>query len=150
MTNVLEGIRTNELTFTAISQEAETPSKPSRIPDLARPSLAPTPAPPQRVRPNPFAPQAGNETGISGSKRTLRRSRSFRENQDEPAKAAGQTVFTDYSFAVAHDQLVNVITNVLPFEPYWDTIESVDLSGKGLESVARLKDFLPGLDELKV
>ena len=57
---------------------------------------------------------------------------------------------TDNSFAVAHDHLVKVITDVQPFEPYWDTLEQVDLSGKGLESVARLKDFLPGLDELKL
>jgi hypothetical protein len=89
------------------------------------------------------------------AKRSLRRSRSFRDNDDSQAPVAAgaagsQTFMTECSFAVAHDHLVKVITDVQPFEPYWEALEEVDLSGKGLESVARLKDFLPGLDELKL
>lgn len=144
---------------TALHDKNETPSKPSRLPETSRPALAPTPAPTSRVGPNAYAPADASGSGVFG-KRTLRRSRSFRDNEDSAvharlggeagAAAAGQTFLTEHSFAVAHDQLVKAITDVQPFEPYWDTLEEVDLSGKGLESVARLKDFLPGLDELKL
>lgn len=58
------------------------------------------------------------------------------------------TFLTECSFGVAHDRLVQVITDVQPFEPYWDQLAAVDLSGKNLDSVARLKEFLPRLDSL--
>ncbi|KAG9315536.1 hypothetical protein JVU11DRAFT_3156 [Chiua virens] len=41
-----------------------------------------------------------------------------------------------------------VITDVLPFEPHWEDLISIDLSKKSLDSVARLKEFLPKLDSL--
>lgn len=58
------------------------------------------------------------------------------------------TFLTECSFGVAHDRLVQVITDVQPFEPYWNQLTSIDLSGKKLDSVARLKEFLPRLDSL--
>ena len=65
-------------------------------------------------------------------------------------KAGGRnaTFLTECSFGVAHDRLVQVITDVQPFEPYWDQLAAVDLGGKNLDSVARLKEFLPRLDSL--
>ncbi|KAF9046485.1 hypothetical protein BJ165DRAFT_1472061 [Panaeolus papilionaceus] len=63
------------------------------------------------------------------------------------AKANG-TFLTECSFAVAHDRLVEVITDVQPFEPHWEQLGSIDLSNAKLESVARLKEFLPRLDLL--
>lgn len=51
---------------------------------------------------------------------------------------------------MAHDRLVQVITDVQPFEPYWGSLTSIDLSEKKLDSVARLKEFLPKLDHLKL
>ncbi|KIM43242.1 hypothetical protein M413DRAFT_69231 [Hebeloma cylindrosporum] len=61
---------------------------------------------------------------------------------------ANNTFLTECSFGVAHDRLVEVITDVQPFEPHWDELSSIDLSNAKLESVARLKEFLPRLDAL--
>ncbi|KAI0051077.1 hypothetical protein FA95DRAFT_1580818 [Auriscalpium vulgare] len=58
---------------------------------------------------------------------------------------ANATFLTEASFGVAHDKLVQVITDVQPFEPYWEELTTIDLSGKRIESVARLKEFLPQL-----
>ena len=63
---------------------------------------------------------------------------------------ANATFLTECSFGVAHDRLVEVITDVQPFEPYWDQLASIDLSNAKLESVARLKEFLPRLDILNL
>jgi hypothetical protein len=76
--------------------------------------------------------------------RSFRRTRSHREN----APAGQATFLTDCSFAVTSDLLVKVITDVQPFEPYWETLKEVDLNGKGLEGVGRLKEFLPALEEV--
>lgn len=65
------------------------------------------------------------------------------------SKANG-TFLTECSFAVAHDRLVEVITDIQPFEPYWEDLNSIDLSNAKLESVARLKEFLPKLDALSL
>lgn len=58
------------------------------------------------------------------------------------------TFLTECSFGVAHDKLVQVITDVQPFEPHWEDLSSIDLSKKSLDSVARLEEFLPKLDSL--
>lgn len=58
------------------------------------------------------------------------------------------TFLTECSFGLAHDKLVQVITDVQPFEPYWEELSSIDLSRQSLESVARLKEFMPRLDSL--
>ncbi|KAI0317634.1 hypothetical protein OF83DRAFT_1120218 [Amylostereum chailletii] len=63
---------------------------------------------------------------------------------------ANATFLTEASFGVAHDKLVQVITDVQPFEPYWEDLPAIDLSGKGLDSVARLKEFLPQLRSLSL
>ena len=65
------------------------------------------------------------------------------------SKANG-TFLTECSFAVAHDRLVEVITDIQPFEPHWEDLNSIDLSNAKLESVARLKEFLPRLDALSL
>jgi hypothetical protein len=56
------------------------------------------------------------------------------------------TFLTECSFAVSHDKLVQIITEVQPFEPYWEELTAIDLSKRGATSVARLKEFLPRLD----
>ncbi|KZT12130.1 uncharacterized protein LAESUDRAFT_754633 [Laetiporus sulphureus 93-53] len=64
--------------------------------------------------------------------------------------AAHRTFLTECSFGVAHDRLVQVITDVQPFEPHWENLTSIDLSRVNLDSVARLKEFLPRLDSLSL
>lgn len=63
-------------------------------------------------------------------------------------KQVDATFLTEASFGVAHDVLVQVITDMQPFEPYWEELSSIDLSNKNIESVARLKEFLPQLHTL--
>lgn len=60
------------------------------------------------------------------------------------------TFLTECSFGVAHDKLVQLITDVQPFEPYWETLRSVDLRNRGVDSLARLKEFLPALQEIRL
>ncbi|KAJ3998798.1 hypothetical protein F5050DRAFT_1566398 [Lentinula boryana] len=77
--------------------------------------------------------------------------RAFSRSQRHSQASTGNATFlTECSFGVAHDRLVQVITDVEPFEPHWEELYSIDLSGKNLESVARLKEFLPHLDHLKL
>ncbi|OSD02453.1 hypothetical protein PYCCODRAFT_1367524 [Trametes coccinea BRFM310] len=64
--------------------------------------------------------------------------------------SANATFLTECSFGVAHDRLVQVITDVQPFEPYWEDLSSIDLSHRNLDSAARLKEFLPKLDSLSL
>jgi protein NUD1 len=87
--------------------------------------------------------------------RTRDPSRVFSRSQTHRLTRAGDstananaTFLTECSFGVAHDHLVQVITDVQPFEPHWDDLSSIDLSKKNLESVARLKEFLPRLSTL--
>lgn len=60
------------------------------------------------------------------------------------------TFLTECSFGVARDRLVEVITDIQPFEPHWESLKSIDLSKKSIESVTRLKEFLPQLDCLSL
>jgi protein NUD1 len=61
---------------------------------------------------------------------------------------ANQTILTECSFAVTQDKLVQVITQVQPYEPHWENLPEIDLSARGIESVTRMKEFLPSLVRL--
>ncbi|KIJ54584.1 hypothetical protein M422DRAFT_24524 [Sphaerobolus stellatus SS14] len=83
----------------------------------------------------------------SSSRRMFARST---KERDLSMAQGNQTFLTECSFGVARDNLVHIITDAHPYMPYWETLEEVDLSGKGIESVARLKEFLPRLDALNL
>ncbi|KAL4070028.1 hypothetical protein V8B97DRAFT_1918076 [Scleroderma yunnanense] len=91
-----------------------------------------------------------SQMAVVNSSGTSRRlfSMSQRSNVTEQDTRMNATFLTECSFGLAHDKLVQVITDVQPFEPYWEELNSVDLSRKSLESVARLKEFMPRLDSL--
>ncbi|GAA5826499.1 hypothetical protein JCM5353_003027 [Sporobolomyces roseus] len=74
------------------------------------------------------------------------RSRTF----SRTANSRNGTFLTECSFGVSHDRLLQYITDVEPFEPDWEGLTSIDLSGKRAESVVRLKEFLPRLDEVNL
>lgn len=61
---------------------------------------------------------------------------------------SNRTYLTECSFGVSHDKLVQIITDIHPYVPYWEKLEEIDLTGKGVESVARLKELLPYLDKV--
>ena len=91
-------------------------------------------------------PAAGNNSSLS--RRVFSRAQTHKPSPDRSYAKANATFLTECSFAVTHDRLVQVITDVEPFEPYWEGISLIDLSKRNVESVARLKEFLPKLDSL--
>ncbi|KAK2754848.1 hypothetical protein FQN54_006741 [Arachnomyces sp. PD_36] len=54
------------------------------------------------------------------------------------------------TFALATEELVKHITDVEPYEPYWDHVRQLDLRSKKLITLHRLSDFCPRLEELDV
>ncbi|GAD99037.1 hypothetical protein AOR_1_1896144 [Paecilomyces variotii No. 5] len=52
------------------------------------------------------------------------------------------------TFALAAEDLIKHITDVEPYEPYWEDIRRLDLSNKGLITLHRLNEFCPRLEEL--
>ncbi|EEH48942.2 uncharacterized protein PADG_05021 [Paracoccidioides brasiliensis Pb18] len=52
------------------------------------------------------------------------------------------------TFALATQDLVKHITDTEPYEPYWEHLRRLDLRGKGLITLHRLKDFCSRLEEL--
>jgi len=92
-------------------------------------------------RSTPLDRSSGGDT----TQRSLSRSQTQR-----PGANPNATFLTECSFGVAHDRLVQVITDIQPFEPHWEALKSIDLSKKSIESVARLKEFLPQLDCLSL
>ncbi|KAF8158238.1 hypothetical protein B0H34DRAFT_674692 [Crassisporium funariophilum] len=97
--------------------------------------------------PSSSATAGGSKAG--SPRRVFSRSYTHRPSPGSQSLAkANGTFLTECSFGVAHDRLVEVITDVQPFEPHWEELSSIDLSNAKLESVARLKEFLPRLDAL--
>lgn len=69
-------------------------------------------------------------------------------NFDE--SAFDRTFLTQASFNIAHNRIVEALTDVVPFVPDWEELKSVDLSSRRLESLVRLKEFVPRLQKLRV
>ncbi|KAF9485890.1 L domain-like protein [Pholiota conissans] len=134
----------NALEDSDIDDEDDSPSKvsSSERPDELQPLHARRPS-------NATASSSNSES----PRRVFSRTYSSRRGGASPGKSmakANGTFLTECSFGVAHDRLVEVITDVQPFEPHWEELSAIDLSGAKLESVARLKEFLPRLDALSL
>lgn len=54
------------------------------------------------------------------------------------------------AFALATEDLIKHITDVEPYEPYWEDVRRLNLSGRGLVTLHRLNEFCPRLEELDV
>jgi hypothetical protein len=91
---------------------------------------------------------------VSRNPRAFARTYSFggseRTGSKQSASKGNATFLTECSFGIAHDRLVELITDVHPYQPYWEPLSEIDLSKKAIESLARLKEFLPNLDRLNV
>ena len=74
--------------------------------------------------------------------------RSGKSRANETMGQGNATFLTECSFGVAHDKLVQLITDVQPFEPYWEDLKSIDFRGRSVDNLARLKEFLPKLEEV--
>ncbi|KAI8448078.1 hypothetical protein BY996DRAFT_4591942, partial [Phakopsora pachyrhizi] len=55
---------------------------------------------------------------------------------------------SECSFGLNYERLIKLISDLEPFEPYWSSIKVIDLSSRRLESVVRLKEILPLLDQI--
>ena len=117
-----------------------TPSKPP----CPRPVSNPLVTSPDQVSDVHADAEDHSDGDYTDADRTVRPSqeRSSRTRQD-----ANATFLTECSFGVAHDKLVQVITDVYGSDPYWEALRTIDLSAKGVDSVARMKEFLPVLEE---
>ncbi|KAJ4482458.1 hypothetical protein J3R30DRAFT_3699990 [Lentinula aciculospora] len=104
----------------------------------------------REIRPLGTSPVSNNNDMIKGLTSSGFRHVFSKSQRHSQASSGTATFLTECSFGIAHDRLVQVITDVEPFEPHWEELYSIDLSGKNLESAARLKEFLPHLDCLKI
>ncbi|VDC04605.1 unnamed protein product [Peniophora sp. CBMAI 1063] len=125
-----------------VDSSSEGPTSPTRPAGTGRP-------PPEELQRMAEWRPSSNTSGSSGlsapSRRQVTRANTFASGTN-----ANATFLTEASFGVAHDRLVTVITDVQPFEPYWEDLGNIDLSDKRLDSVARLKEFLPQLRTLSM
>jgi protein NUD1 len=137
------------LSIVGLGFDDESPSKDTGRPPL--PTLQPLTARRPSTSPSKIASTVSTKINGDVSRRV------FSHNPiktQQKAKAddskTNATFLTECSFAVTHDKLVQVITDVQPFEPYWEELSCIDLSRKNVDSVARLKEFLPKLDSLSL
>ena len=56
----------------------------------------------------------------------------------------------DNKLSLAAEDLVKKITDLEPYEPYWDYIRSLNLSDRGLKTLHMLEDFCGRVEELDV
>jgi predicted DNA-binding antitoxin AbrB/MazE fold protein len=54
----------------------------------------------------------------------------------------------EYSFELNYSKLIKIITDFEPFEPFWNSIKVINLAGKSIDSVIRLNEILPALDQI--
>lgn len=52
--------------------------------------------------------------------------------------------------ALATQNLVKQLTDIEPYEPYWDFIRSIDLHKRGIGSLYMLNEYCPSIEELDV
>lgn len=128
------------LPFVFLAYDSESPSK---VSSSGKPTVELT---------KPRRPSSTIAIAGSPSRKVSRRvfSRSHKPPKSPGTQSQNATFLTECSFGVAHDKLVQVITDVQPFEPYWEGLTSINLSKRNLDSVARLKEFLPRLDSLSL
>ncbi|MCO5565318.1 hypothetical protein L7F22_018991 [Adiantum nelumboides] len=64
------------------------------------------------------------------------------------AKSNGDASFlTNASFNVAHDKMLQLLTDVAPWKAEWHSMFNIDLRGRRVDSLIRLDEFLPRLVE---
>ena len=58
--------------------------------------------------------------------------------------------YTEESFPLVVQELVAKITDVEPYDPYWENIRKLNLKNKGLVTLLKLEDFCVRIEELDV
>lgn len=70
--------------------------------------------------------------------------------ETDDGNAPDMTLLTDASFAVAHDQMLVLLTDVHPWVEEWEELEKIDLRRRKVGSLIRLKEFLPSVEDVQV
>ena len=126
--------------FSDYSSSSDKDESPSKASSSTRPTM-------DEIQ--PLSMRHSTSLDLSGGGDAIRRN-ATRSRTESRGFNPNATFLTECSFGVAHDRLVQVITDIQPFEPRWETLKSIDLSKKSVESVARLNEFLPQLDCLSL
>lgn len=63
-------------------------------------------------------------------------------------RAAAGAKAIEESFSIARDNLLKCLTDVEPYEPYWDHMKVLNLSGRKVETLFTLNDWMPRVEEL--
>ncbi|KAK9479199.1 hypothetical protein V1514DRAFT_328729 [Lipomyces japonicus] len=56
----------------------------------------------------------------------------------------------DSSFSIAIQNLVRVLSDIQPFEPYWEDITTLNLPSRNLETLVRLEEWCPNVHNMNV
>jgi hypothetical protein len=54
---------------------------------------------------------------------------------------------TNASFNIAHDRILELLTDIAPWTTRWHEMRKIDLRGRRVESLVRIEEFLPQLEE---
>lgn len=65
-----------------------------------------------------------------------------------PPADTERSTFTGASFRLTKDKLVELLTDVAPWEPDWQTLKKIDLRARRLESCIGLSEHLPNVEEV--
>ncbi len=87
-------------------------------------------------------------SSVDSFKQYLAHQRALRGGGDETAWDA--TMLTEPSFAIGHDAVLQVLTDVVPWQPDWETLTLLDLSNRRVETLIRLHEFCPNLLDLNL
>lgn len=63
-------------------------------------------------------------------------------------RASAGTREIEESFSIARDNLLKCLTDVEPYEPYWDHMKVLNLAGRKVETLFTLNDWMPRVEEL--
>lgn len=65
-------------------------------------------------------------------------------------RSSAGTRAIEESFSIARDNLLKCLTDVEPYEPYWDHMKVLNLAGRKVETLFTLNDWMPRVEELDV
>lgn len=65
-------------------------------------------------------------------------------------RSSAGTRAVEESFSIARDNLLKCLTDVEPYEPYWDHMKVLNLAGRKVETLFTLNDWMPRVEELDV
>ncbi|KNZ56409.1 hypothetical protein VP01_240g3 [Puccinia sorghi] len=95
----------------------------------------------------PTASRSNSSLATPQSK-TLRANSTHNTNLSMTTTTNSNNLIEDYSFELNYSKLIKIITDFEPFEPFWNSIKVINLASKSIDSVIRLNEILPALDQI--